>query len=127
MQDYPQIQYIQLDDGRKIAYCEYGELQGKPIFYFHGTPGSRHEPLFGHQAAYENQYRLIAPDRPGFGRSDYQKGRTLLGWADDVMQIADQLGLETFGVMGASGGGPHALACAYAIPDRLAFTAVMGS
>lgn len=127
MHDYPQTQFIYLDDGRKIAYCEYGEPQGQPVFFFHGTPGSRHEPVFGHRAAKQNNNRLIAPDRPGFGLSDYSKGRTLLGWAQDVVQISDHLGLETSGVMGVSGGGPHALACTYAIPDRLAFTAVMGS
>lgn len=109
MRDYPETKYIQLHNSRKIAYCEYGDPGGQAVFYFHDTPGSRHEPLHADQAAQEHGYRLIAPDRPGIGRSDYQEGRTLLGWADDVSQIADQLRLNTFGVIGASGGGPHVL------------------
>lgn len=127
MSAFPDTKYIQLDDGRKIAYCEYGDPHGKPVFFFHGTPGSRHEPLYSHEAAQTYGYRLIAPDRPGIGRSDRHKGRSLLGWSDDVTGIADQLGLDAFGVMGASGGGPHTLACAYAIPERLSFSVVMGS
>lgn len=127
MGNYPETKFIQFHDGRKIAYCEYGDPVGQPLFYFHGTPGSRHEPLLAHLAAQEHGYRLIAPDRPGIGCSDYQEGRTLLGWADDVSQIADQLRLNTFGVIGASGGGPHVLTCAYSIPDRLAFSIVIGS
>ena len=96
------------------------------MFYFHGTPGSRHEPFNARQAAQKHGYRLIASDRPGIGRSDFQEGRTLQGWADDVSQIADQLGMTTFGVIGASGGGPDVLTCSYAIPDRLVFSVVMG-
>jgi pimeloyl-ACP methyl ester carboxylesterase len=84
MSAFPETKYIQLDDGRRIAYCEYGDPHGKPVFFFHGTPGSRHEPLLSHGAAQTYGYRLIAPDRPGIGRSDRHNGRSLLGWADDV-------------------------------------------
>ncbi|MFN2213994.1 MAG: alpha/beta fold hydrolase [Anaerolineales bacterium] len=125
--EYPTTKSSQLPDQRKIAYCEYGEPNSQPVFFFHGTPGSRYEPLFGHQAALKNGIRLIAPDRPGIGGSDYQENRSLLDWTEDVNQIADQLGISTFGVMGASGGGPHALACAYSIPKRLRFTILLGS
>jgi pimeloyl-ACP methyl ester carboxylesterase len=62
---------------------------------------------------------LIVPERPGFGLSDFQAGRTLLDWPDDVAALADHLGLECFGVFGLSADGPYAAACAYKIPQRL--------
>jgi len=123
----PETGFIILPDQRKIAYCTYGKPNGYPVFYFHGTPGSRIEPFFAQQAGLEYGFRIIAPDRPGLGRSDPQPGRTLLSWADDVIQIADQLGMDQFGVIGASGGGPHVLACASAVPERLSFAGVLGS
>jgi pimeloyl-ACP methyl ester carboxylesterase len=113
--------FIQLEDGRKLAYNEYGDPQGKPAFYFHGTPGSRLEAEFTDDAAIKFNFRLIAPDRPGIGKSDYKSGRKLLEWPKDVVRLADHLKLEKFGVIGASGGGPSALACAHEIPDRLDF------
>ena len=119
--------FITLSEGRKIAYCEYGDLNGAPVFYFHGTPGSRLEPQLGHQAAKAHRRKIIALDRPGIGRSDPHPGRCLLDWPMDVGAIADQLELGHFGVMGVSGGGPYALACAYAFPERLDFCVLMGS
>lgn len=64
--------------------------------------------------------RRITVDRPGVGFSDHQRGRTLLDWPDDVSALADALGLNTFAVLGTSGGGPYAAACGYALPDRVA-------
>ncbi|KST66372.1 hypothetical protein BC008_26245 [Mastigocoleus testarum BC008] len=123
----PDTQYVRVDDGRQIAYCEYGDPQGKPVFYFHGTPGSRYEPSFGDRAGKEYGYRIIALDRPGMGRSDYVKNRRLLDWSQDVKEVAKQLGVRRFGVIGASGGGAYTLACSYAIPELLEFSVVMGS
>ena len=120
-------QYVHLGNHQKIAYCEYGDPNGKPVFYFHGTPGSRYEPVFGDQAGKEHGYRLIAMDRPGIGQSDYAKGRTLLDWPNNVINAAEQMGIGNFGVIGVSGGGPYALACSYAIPERLDFSVLMGS
>jgi pimeloyl-ACP methyl ester carboxylesterase len=65
--------------------------------------------------------RLIAPDRPGYGGSDPKPERTVLDWADDVAQLADALGIRQFAVVGVSGGGPGALACARKMPERLTF------
>ncbi|MEM8672851.1 MAG: alpha/beta hydrolase [Cyanobacteria bacterium P01_G01_bin.67] len=123
----PETQYVRVGEQRQIAYCEYGEPPGKPVFYFHGTPGSRYEPLFGDRAGKEYGYRIIALDRPGLGRSDYVKGRRLLDWSQDVKEVAKQLGIGKFGVIGASGGGAYALACSYAIPELLEFSVLMGS
>ena len=122
-----QTHFVELTNGRRIAYCEYGDPEGKAVFYFHGTPGSRFEPQFGDQAGKDHGYRIIALDRPGIGQSDHAKGRRLLDWPEDVREAARQLGVERFGVIGVSGGGPYALACAYALPEQADFTALLGS
>lgn len=116
---------IQLPDGRKLSYAEYGDPQGVPVFFFHGFPGSRYDGEYSGQVAAEMGIRLIAPDRPGMGHSDFQPYRRLLDWPADVGCLADALGLDKFGVLGYSGGGPHALACAFRIPDRLMTVGVM--
>lgn len=126
--DKPVTRFVEVKAGARIAYCEFGDPGGRPVFYFHGTPGSRYEPSFqGHDEALKSGYRIIAPDRPGLGRSDYIVDRTLLDWPRMVRAMAEQLGLASFGIIGASGGGAYALACAFAIAEALDFVAVMGS
>ncbi|CAH1221899.1 Non-heme chloroperoxidase [Paenibacillus plantiphilus] len=111
--------FIYMRDGRKLAYKEYGASGGIPVMLFHGTPGSKIWYAEEDDIALSLGIRLIATDRPGFGTSDNKPGRSLLHWADDIVQLADQLGIGQFAVLGASGGGVYAAACAYAIPDRL--------
>lgn len=98
-----------------MAVEEYGDPAGPPVFYFHGWPASRLEAglIPGLKV------RLLALDRPGYGRSSPQPGRTLLDWPRDVAAVADRLGLDRFYVVGLSGGAPYAAACAYALPDRV--------
>jgi pimeloyl-ACP methyl ester carboxylesterase len=94
---------------------------------FHGTPGSR---LFHHpdeSIALSVGARVIVPDRPGFGLSEFRARRSLLDWPDDVVQLADALGIERFAVAGISGGGPYAIACALRIPHRLTRAAFISS
>lgn len=110
---------IDLDDGRTLAYCEFGDPTGSPVFVFHGGVGSRGFGLLFDDTASDLGVRIIAADRPGYGRSDPQPDRTLLDWPDDVSVLGDALGLDAFSVLGVSGGGPWAAACAAAIPDRL--------
>ena len=110
---------LQLHDGRMLGYTEYGHVEGKPLFYFHGYPGARVEAGFLAQAAAQAGLRLIGVDRPGMGLSSFQAGRHLLDWPDDVAELAQHLHLDHFAVVGVSGGGPYALACAYKLPDRL--------
>ncbi len=110
---------ITLPDGRALGYAEYGNSAGKPIFHFHGWPGSRLETQLFAKAATKFDVRLIGVDRPGMGLSDFQPGRKLTDWPDDVTILADVLGIGSFGVQGMSGGGPYASVCAYKIPDRL--------
>lgn len=111
-------QVLTLRDGRKLTFVELGDLAGSPCFFFHGVPGSRNclpdDPVLR-----EFGIRVIAPDRPGMGLSDPHPHRTLASWADDVAQLADGLGLDTFHVAGASGGGPHALACGVHLAARV--------
>lgn len=110
---------LTLRDGRSLGYAEYGNPRGEPAFYFHGHPGSRLEAQLAHEAALSRGVRVIALDRPGYGRSDLQPRRKILDWPTDVAEAADMLGVARFAVLGASGGGPYALACAHAIPQRL--------
>ncbi len=115
-----------LPDGRTLAYQEWGDPGGYPVFYFHGTPGSRLEGAFADGAARARHFRLVAVDRPGFGRSTFQPGRTFAGWPDDVASLADALGIGGFGVVGHSGAGPHLFACgALPAPDRLRFVGAL--
>ena len=116
---------IQLADGRTLAYLAMGDPGGSPVFYFHGYPGSRLEGRLGASAAKRLGLRLIAPDRPGFGESTFQPGRTIGAWAADVRELADQLAQKRFSVVGVSGGGPYAIACAARIPKRLSRVALV--
>ncbi len=111
--------------GSWLACAEYGAGDGVATFYFHGHPGSRLEGRLVDAAARRAGVRLIAVDRPGIGRSPFQPGRRLLDWPACVSALADRFGLERFAVVGVSGGGPYALACAYRIPQRLHACAVV--
>lgn len=109
-----------LPDGRKLGYAEYGATTGQPVFCLHGFPGARLEVAALEPAASKVGARLIAVDRPGFGWSSPHENRTLLSHAHDVEALARHLKLERYGVLGVSGGGPYALACARALPaDQL--------
>ena len=108
--------FLGLPDGRRLGYTEFGDPLGIPLCAFHGTPGSRFMFRLVHETARRLGLRIIAPDRPGFGLSDYQENRTLADWADDVRALADKLGLARFGVAGISGGGPYVAACAALLP-----------
>lgn len=110
---------VELSDGRTLSYAEYGDPEGTPVFCFHGVIGSRLMWSLADGAATERGLRVVAPDRPGFGESDFQRGRRLLDWPADACALADHLDIERFGVVGFSGGGPHALACAHAVPGRV--------
>ena len=108
-----------LPDGRILAFREFGDPDGDPIFHAHGVPSSRLEGALLDDAARRHGFRVISTDRPGIGRSTYLPGRRLLDYPKDISSLADALGLARFGVMGASGGGAHTAVCAHAIPERL--------
>ena len=120
-------QQIKLQDGRMLGYSEYGAPEGMPVFYFHGFPGSRLDYLFcdAGDVAVETNARIIAADRPGLGLSDFKRGRKILDWPDDVIELADALRIDRFAALGYSGGGPYAAACAFRIPGRLTMTGIV--
>jgi len=115
----PFTEVLTLSTGRRVAVESYGDPQGAPVFFFHGWPNSRLQGELGHQGACEAGMRLLAVDRPGIGGSDYHADRTLLDWPPLLAEIADQLKYDTFRVLGVSGGGPYALAAAWALPERV--------
>ncbi len=116
----PKVQTLQRPDGRRLAWCELGDPTGLPVIYCHGFPSSRHEALLLDPAARALGLRVLAADRPGYGDSDDQPGRTISDWAAEVAALGDHLGLARFGLLGVSGGGPYALACVARIPERIA-------
>jgi len=105
----------------KIGISEYGDPNGNPVLYFHGFPGSRLDGnLFGfNEIGKACKTRIIGIDRPGIGISKFQPGRRLIDWPTTVLSIANTFGIKKFSILGISGGGPYALSCAYAIPERL--------
>jgi pimeloyl-ACP methyl ester carboxylesterase len=110
---------VRLHDGRLLGYADYGDPQGEPVMFFHGTPSSRLLFRVGDAAARLAGVRLIAPDRPGIGLSTHRPGRRIADWPADVLELANHLGFDRFSVVGISGGGPYAIACAQFIPERL--------
>lgn len=110
---------IRLRDGRALSYAEYGDPDGRPLFLMHGFPDSRITRNPDDALTASLAVRLIIPDRPGIGLSDFTPARSLLQRVDDVAELADALGVRRFAVLGWSAGGPYALACAYKIPERL--------
>ncbi|RGP79310.1 hypothetical protein FLONG3_2539 [Fusarium longipes] len=111
-------QTFHLSDGRQLGFAEYGNPNGKPVFYFHGFPSSRLEAQPVDDMAQRCGVRLIALDRPGFGISSPNPDYRIVDWPKDVLELAQAKKITRFSVFGLSGGGPFALACAYALPKR---------
>ena len=105
--------------GRAIAYAEYGDPAGRPVVLLHGTPGSRRLGELFASAAAEQGIRLLAVDRPGYGDSDAWPERSIRDSGRIVAAVLDDAGIEQVGVVGFSGGGPHALTVAATHPDRV--------
>ncbi|KAF3905339.1 hypothetical protein AA313_de0204745 [Arthrobotrys entomopaga] len=112
-------QTFTLPDSRTLGYAEYGPSNGYPLFYFHGFPSSRIEGFPLDKVAHNRRIRVIALDRPGFGLSTFQPHRQLLDWPKDVAAFAQAKGVQKFSILGASGGGPYAIACAKALPRHM--------
>ena len=110
---------IPMPDGRVVAVAEWGDPAGLPVISLHGTPGSR--ITYGREPGIYARFgiRRITFDRPGYGESTRQPGRSIADNVPDIAAIADALGIDRFAVIGGSGGGPHALACAALLPDRV--------
>jgi pimeloyl-ACP methyl ester carboxylesterase len=115
------MQTATLRDGRRLGFAQFGPKNAFPVFYFHGWPGSRLEAGFFDVPGVQ----LIGVDRPGYGMSDPQPNRKLADWPRDIEQLADHLRLDKFAIIGMSGGGPYAAACAYFLHGRASKVAII--
>ncbi len=112
---------------RRLSYAEFGTPRGAAVFWLHGTPGGRRQiPIEARAFAEANDVRLIGIDRPGIGTSTPHLYENVLDWTGDLEVLADNLGIDTFRVIGLSGGGPYALAAGVAMPHRVHGIGVLG-
>lgn len=111
--------FVPLPDGRRLAYNETGATSGRPVLLLHGAPGSRLQRHPNDSLAERAGVRLVTVDRPGYGLSTHAPGRTLLDWPRDLVHLTGALGIERFSLVGISGGGVFALACAAALGERI--------
>ena len=118
---------LRLSDGRRLGYRVHGPSDGRPVLFFHGLGTSRVICPTDDALAEQLGMRLIAVDRPGIGLSDRLPGRRLLDWPADIAHLADALGLDDMSIVGWSGGGPYAAACAYRLPERVRSVALVSA
>lgn len=118
---------LRLDDGRRLAFEEWGDPRGDAVVLLHGTPGSRRQLRFEPDVASLHGVRLVAIDRPGYGDSSYDPRRSLASGARDVAALADALAIDKLSVLGFSGGGPNAAACAACLGELVTATALVSS
>lgn len=118
---------ITLPDGRRLRWHEFGDPDGSPVIYTAGTPVSGLGGGSYDETAQAAGLRWISPDKPGYGGSDYQRKRSLVGWADDLAALAGHLGLDRFALAGESGGGPFTLAAAHQLAGRVSAVALIAT
>lgn len=112
---------------RRLGFAEFGDPQGRAIFWLHGTPGARRQiPVEARVFAEQNRIRLIGVDRPGIGSSSPYEYEKVIDFAGDLRVIADTLGIDKMEIIGLSGGGPYTLGCAAAMPDRVVAVGILG-
>jgi pimeloyl-ACP methyl ester carboxylesterase len=114
-------------DGRALEVVLAGPSDGLPLISFHGTPGAAGPFDQLVDAGAERRMRHVTYSRPGYGRSDRHPGRSVADCVADVVAIADALGYERFYCSGGSGGGPHSIACAALIPERVIAAAAIAT
>jgi pimeloyl-ACP methyl ester carboxylesterase len=118
---------ITVRDGRKLSFAEFGPVGGRPLVWLHGTPGARRQiPESARLAAADLGLRIVGIDRPGVGLSTPHQYASILDFAADLEIVVDELGFDAFALIGLSGGGPYALAAAYAMPGRVPVVGVLG-
>jgi pimeloyl-ACP methyl ester carboxylesterase len=118
---------VRAPDGRVLAYADGGDPSGYPVIGLHGTPGCRFNRLVDDSVYEQAGVRYVTTDRAGYGQSTRNRGRCVADEASDVLAVADALGFDRFSVVGGSGGGPHALACAALLQGRVERVACQSS
>jgi pimeloyl-ACP methyl ester carboxylesterase len=117
---------IRLRDGRWLAYTDIGESDRPSMLFFHGAPSSRLRLVYLEDEIRAAGIRVISPDRPSYGGSSPQPGRSIIDWPRDVEALTEVLGIQRFGVAGHSSGGPYAVAVAALLPDRVSGLVTLG-
>ena len=112
--------------GRDLAYTDIGEPGWPCVFFFHGAPMSRLHLVYLEHRFVAERIRVVSPDRPSYGGSSPQPGRSMADWPSDVAALADALGIDRFVVAGHSSGGPYAVACAGLLGARVVSGIVLG-
>jgi pimeloyl-ACP methyl ester carboxylesterase len=115
---------VDLPDGTAVGLYDYGDPAGAPVFAFHGVPSCGAGFDWAHEPARARGLHLLAPDRPGVGRSSGPALGQVGDYPDRIALLADTLGIDHFAVLGYSGGGPYAVACAVGLGERVTATAV---
>jgi pimeloyl-ACP methyl ester carboxylesterase len=116
---------ISVTGGRELAYTDIGEPDWPCVFFFHGAPSSRLRLAYLEQQFLAEGIRVVSPDRPSYGRSSPQPGRSMADWPSDVAALADALMIDRFVVAGHSSGGPYAVACATLLPARVSASIIL--
>ena len=111
---------VERPDGRVVAWASWGDPAGQPLLLVHGTPGSRLARSPDPDLYRRLHAHVVTFDRPGYGQSTAQRDRTIVSVADDALAVADAQEWDRFGLLGVSGGGPHALAIALRAAERVA-------
>lgn len=119
-------QAVRLAGGRLMGFAEYGDPGGSAVLVFHREVGSRLLGRAFDEAARALGVRVVAPDRPGMGFSDFQPGRVIADWPADVVELTGQLGIDRFAAVGVSAGAAYVLACAWRVPERLTAAVLVG-
>ncbi len=116
-----------LSDGRRLTWAAFGDADGTPLFWFHGTPGGRKQvPPATAREAKDLGVKIVCVARPGVGKSSDHAYDSFRESAHDIAQVADDLGARRFGIVALSGGGPYALACGHELPHRVHALAILG-
>lgn len=118
--------HISVTGGRDLAYTDIGEPGWPCVFFFHGAPSSRLRLAYLERRFLTEGIRIVSPDRPSYGRSSPQPGRSMADWSSDVAVLADALAIDRFIVAGHSSGGPYAVACAALLPERVSGSITLG-
>jgi pimeloyl-ACP methyl ester carboxylesterase len=119
---------VRVGGRRALGFAEFGHPDGRLVLWHHGTPGARRQvPIAARRAAERLGVRLVCVERPGAGDSTDHRYRSLREWAQDAAAVVDHLGHDEFAVVGLSGGGPYALACAHELADRVTAVGLLGS